>query len=73
MKKIYRKPDLAALGVPYTDTHLLRLEVNGKFPKRFKLIPNSGKQGAVGWHADAIDGWIAERGSEAEDEDERAA
>ena len=54
-KRIDRYPDLRAKGIPYSDVHLRRLEDADKFPKRFKLNPGSGPQGAVGWDAGEID------------------
>ena len=38
-----------------------QLEKIGQFPRRFKLTPESGQQGAVGWLESEIDGWIRER------------
>ena len=32
-----------------SNMHMHRLEKAGKFPKRFKLVPESGKFGACGW------------------------
>jgi predicted DNA-binding transcriptional regulator AlpA len=55
MRRVYRLPDLRDLGISYSDVHLRRLEEAGTFPKRFKLNPGSGPQGAVGWAAPAID------------------
>lgn len=56
----------------YTGTHLRRLEVKGLFPKRFKLNPESGPFGAVGWLESDIEVWMearaASRGPQAEAE-----
>ena len=38
-----------------------RLEARGLFPKRFKLAPDSGPYGAVGWHYGELMEWVAER------------
>jgi prophage regulatory protein len=45
--------------VPYSHTHILRLENQGRFPKRLKLGP-----GRVGWLLSEIEAWIAERAGE---------
>lgn len=54
-KRIDRYPDLRAKGIPYSDVHLRRLEETGRFPRRIKLTPGSGPQGAVGWVSSEID------------------
>ena len=38
-----------------------RLEADAKFPSRFKLNPDSGLYGAVGWDFDELMLWVAER------------
>jgi len=58
--RIYGLDDLRERGIPYSDVHLGRLEHAGKFPKRIKLNPGSGKQGRKGWNADEIDQHIAD-------------
>ena len=55
LKRVYRLPDLRKLGITYSDVHLRRLEAEGKFPKRRKMNPGSGPQGAVIWDAPKID------------------
>ena len=45
----------------YTGTHLRRLEEKGLFPKRFKLNPESGPFGAVGWLESDIEDWMEAR------------
>ena len=55
MKRVYRLPDLREVGITYSDVHLRRLEETETFPRRFKLNPGSGPQGAVGWDAGEID------------------
>ena len=42
--------------VPYSKTHLARLERAGEFPQRIRIGRNR-----VGWLASEIDTWIAER------------
>lgn len=39
--------------VPYTPQHILRLEKEGRFPKRLQLGPNR-----VGWVEHEVDSWI---------------
>ena len=45
----------------YTSVHLRRLELAGRFPKRFKLSDAGGPFGAAGWKLSEILGWIEER------------
>ena len=47
--------------VPYSDTHILRLEEQGQFPKRVQLGP-----GRVGWSLNEINAWIEARKKERE-------
>ena len=61
--QLYLKDDLRERGIPYCDHHLRRLEAQGKFPARFKIVPGATKQGRVAWDAEAIDSWLAERGA----------
>lgn len=42
--------------VPYSVSHLWRLERAGEFPKRVQIGANR-----VGWVADEIDQWVAEK------------
>lgn len=58
--RIYRPADLERLGITYTQQYLRVLEKAGRFPRRFKLNPDSGTQGAIGWNAAAVDAWIEE-------------
>jgi prophage regulatory protein len=44
------------LIVPYSPQHILRLEKQGKFPKR---IPIGARR--VGWWLHEVMGWVAER------------
>ena len=43
-------------AVPYSNTHLLRLEDAGKFPKRIK--PFGGRNGKAFWIGEEVDDWI---------------
>ena len=45
--------------VPYTRQHVLRLEKEGKFPKRVTIGANR-----VGWLASEVEGWINARVAE---------
>ena len=42
--------------VPYSQTHLWRLERAGSFPRRIKLGPNR-----VGWFAEEIEAWVQDK------------
>ena len=53
--KFLRLPEVL-MRVPYSRSHLWRMERDGKFPKRVKLGPNR-----VGWLAGEIDAWINSR------------
>ena len=44
-----------------SDVHRRRLEKAGKFPKRFKLVADSGKYGAAGWWLSDILQYLEER------------
>jgi predicted DNA-binding transcriptional regulator AlpA len=46
--------DLRARGIRYSNVHLLRLEADGKFPKRVYLSP-----ARVVWVAAEIDEYVA--------------
>jgi prophage regulatory protein len=55
--RIVRFPELkSAYGIPYTRMHIDRLEKAKQFPMRVRLGP-----GCVGWVADEVANWIAER------------
>ncbi len=51
--------------IPYSDMHILRLEKQGKFPRRIKLGP-----GRVGWRLSECMAWIEERAKESSAQDE---
>ena len=44
-----------------SNMHLLRLEKRGLFPRRFKLNPEGGKNGAARYDYDEIVRWLEER------------
>ena len=54
----------------YCNQHRGRMKKKGLFPRRFKLNPEGGKYGAVGWDSDELDEWVearaASRGIQAE-------
>jgi len=59
-RKLVSKKELKSVyGVPYSFTHIARLEQAGDFPKRIKL-----GQCRVAWFADEIETWIDERAAE---------
>lgn len=57
VKKLVDKKGLREnYGVPYSFTHIKRLEDAGKFPLRVKL-----GQCRVAWVAEEVEAWIEER------------
>ncbi len=57
MKKILRFKQVHE-RIPLTYERIRQLEHQGAFPRRFKLVPGSGQQGAVGWWEHEIDEWL---------------
>ncbi len=47
------------LIVPYTPQHILRLEKDGKFPRRVQVGPNR-----VAWLESEVEAWVAARVAE---------
>lgn len=47
--------------VGFSRQHIDRLERDDLFPRRFKLSPNGGRNGAVAWDADEVDTYLAAR------------
>jgi len=45
--------------VPYTPQHILRLEKQGKFPRRIQVGPNR-----VAWLEPEVEAWVADRVAE---------
>jgi prophage regulatory protein len=45
--------------VPYTPQHILRLEKEGKFPRRVQVGPNR-----VAWLESEVEAWVAARVAE---------
>jgi len=60
MTRLYRPAQTVEL-VGLSNMHLLRMERAGRFPKRFKLNPDAGTNGASAHLAEEVDAWIAER------------
>lgn len=56
-RKLVSKKELKLVyGIPYSFTHIARLELAGLFPKRVKL-----GQCRVAWFADEVEEWIDTR------------
>ena len=53
--RIIDRHELSRL-VPFSITHILRLEAQGKFPARIQLGPHR-----VGWSQDEVLSWIEEK------------
>lgn len=53
------RTDLKALGIRYSNAHLLRLEAGGRFPVRVRLSP-----GRVAWLQAEIVKFIADRAAD---------
>jgi predicted DNA-binding transcriptional regulator AlpA len=58
--RVMRHDEVKAL-TGYTETHLRRLEAQGRFPRRFKLNPAGGVGGSVGWSYVEVMAWLEER------------
>ena len=58
--RLITKAELRTL-VPYTPQHILRMEKQGRFPRRVQLGPNR-----VAWLLTEIETWIAARVAERE-------
>jgi prophage regulatory protein len=57
-QRLLTKRDLRRI-IPYTPQHILRLEKQGKFPRRIQVGPNR-----VAWLESEVDAWVAERVAE---------
>ncbi len=58
--RILRAPDISK-RTGLSGEHIRRLELDDLFPKRFKLVEGTGRNGAVGWLESEVDRWISER------------
>ena len=54
--RVLRYGDLKQFGIPWTRTHLRRLQRAGRFPHHVQLGERT-----IGWLADEIDGWLRAR------------
>jgi prophage regulatory protein len=57
--RFVRYAQLSQRGIPYSRTHLARLEKAGKFPKHIRLSEHT-----TAWLASEIDDWAAARSDE---------
>ena len=57
LPRVITRRELGRL-VPYTPQHILRLEKQGKFPQRIKLV-----EGRVGWLLPEVLAWREQRSS----------
>ena len=64
--RILRRPDIED-RTGLSGEHIRRLELDDQFPKRFKLVPGTGRNGAVGWLESEVDDWISERAGKREE------
>lgn len=59
---ILTRADLRALGIPFSNSHLLRLEFLGRFPRRLRLAGST-----VAWDREEVVQWIKARKAERAD------
>lgn len=59
-RRIIRQPQISQ-RVGLCDMQLRRMEAEGLFPRRFKLNPEAGPYGSVGWDETEIDEWLEAR------------
>lgn len=70
-KRVVREPECFQIS-GFCDMQRRRMEKAGTFPKRFKLNPDGGPFGAVGWDADELDAWVKARADSRTPEPEAA-
>ena len=58
--RILRRSDIVE-RTGLSGEHIRRLMRDGLFPQKFKLVPGTGRNGAVGWLESEVDEWINER------------
>jgi predicted DNA-binding transcriptional regulator AlpA len=58
MMQLLTKKQLLKL-VPYSHTHIARLELEEKFPRRIK--PYGGRNGKAFWVREEVDNWIQDQ------------
>ncbi len=57
-KQLLSRADLNALGIAYSNSHLILLESRGNFPKRIALSSQK-----VGWFRDEVFQWLNDKRS----------
>jgi prophage regulatory protein len=57
--KLLSYPQLKLRGIPYSRSHLRRLEAAGQFPRRVTL--GEGVRPLIGWVEHEIENWIADK------------
>src|SRR5262249_15802045 len=57
--QLFSRADLKNLGVSYSNPHLIKLEREGRFPKRLVLSP-----GKVAWFRREVIAWIEAKAAE---------
>jgi predicted DNA-binding transcriptional regulator AlpA len=57
--ELLSRRDLAAIGISYSNVHLLKLESEGKFPRRVTLSPAK-----VAWLRNEVAAWIEAKAAE---------
>ena len=68
VRRVVDKKGLRDKGIKTSNVHLLRLEGENKFPRRFRLTENR-----VVWLEDEIDAWIEQRAAARDDVEPEAA
>ncbi len=59
-KKLVSRKELRSIwGIPYSHQHILRMEKEGRFPKRIRL--SNYPRGRCAWLEDELKVWMAER------------
>ena len=59
-RRVLRPSETARL-TGFSNMHLSRMEKAGNFPKRFKLNPNGGPNGAAGHDSQEVMAWLTAR------------
>jgi predicted DNA-binding transcriptional regulator AlpA len=52
--------------IPYSRSTILRLEREGRFPRKVKLSPTAGAKGAIAWYEDEVDAYAEELAAQRE-------
>jgi prophage regulatory protein len=64
-RRLLRLPAVLA-RVPLSRSSILRLEREGRFPKKVKLNPAAGAKGAIAWYEDEVDAYAEELAAQRE-------